>query len=129
MNPSINVLSNPNSIQAIISFFEILLYNVIAFILFIILGKVTYLKDVLYNSTNYTKINSLFKIFLNERIDAQHRNGGDNDHRKFDLVGVLLGVSAHAFRPGSHSRSSFKRLIRKKDISQNRLQRLQVIAV
>ena len=56
VNPSINVLSNPNSIQAIISFFEILLYNIIAFILFIILGKVTYLKDVLYNSTNYTKI-------------------------------------------------------------------------
>ncbi|MCI8470616.1 MAG: hypothetical protein HFJ35_03900 [Clostridia bacterium] len=54
INPSVSILSNSFSIEAIISILELIMYNVIGGIIFIAIGRITYLKDILRNMMSYT---------------------------------------------------------------------------
>ena len=51
INPSIEVLSKSN-LSSFVDIFKIIIIDIISFIIFIFIGKVTYLKDILKN-TNY----------------------------------------------------------------------------
>lgn len=73
VNPSVDILSNPFSLQSIISFIELVAYNFVGFIFFILIGKVTYLKDVLYNITSYTK-NKHKKVKLEKNSGNKNRS-------------------------------------------------------
>ena len=55
INPSINMLLKPASITAIISFGKILLYDILGLIIFILIGRITYIKDILKNMVSYSK--------------------------------------------------------------------------
>ena len=55
VNPSIFILSNPANIKAVLSFTQLLIYNVIGVGIFILIGKATYLKDILRNLISYSK--------------------------------------------------------------------------
>lgn len=55
ISPSISILSNPTSMMAILSFIKLIGYNVIGGAIFILIGKMTYLKDILRNMISYTK--------------------------------------------------------------------------
>ena len=55
INPTIYMLSEPSSLNAIASFFAIMGYSIIAFLLFITIGKITYLKDLLKSLTSANK--------------------------------------------------------------------------
>lgn len=57
INPSVTILSNPVSNMAVISFFQLVFYNIVGGIIFILVGKFTYLKDIVKNvvSSNHKK--------------------------------------------------------------------------
>lgn len=55
INPSVNILLNPSSIQAVVSFGELIIYNFIGFVCFILIGRVVYLNDILKNMVSNTK--------------------------------------------------------------------------
>ncbi len=55
VNPSIFILSNPANIKAVLSFTQLLIYNMIGVGIFILIGKATYLKDILRNLISYSK--------------------------------------------------------------------------
>ncbi len=55
VNPSIEIMSNPNKGIAVISFLKILCYEIIGGTIFVLLGKMTYLKDILQNMVNPAK--------------------------------------------------------------------------
>lgn len=54
INPSIAILLNPSSMVAVISVIKLICYNVIGMTIFISIGKITYLKDILRNMVNST---------------------------------------------------------------------------
>lgn len=54
INPSVTILSNPISSMAVISFFKLLFYNIVGGIIFILVGKFTYLKDIVKNIVSNT---------------------------------------------------------------------------
>lgn len=54
INPSIDILSNPTNITAILSIMKLIFYNIIGGIIFITIGKITYLKDILRNMITYS---------------------------------------------------------------------------
>lgn len=54
INPSIDILSNPANIVAILSILKLAFYNIIGGIIFIAIGKITYLKDILKNMISYS---------------------------------------------------------------------------
>ena len=72
INPSINILINPASFKAIIHFLQIIFYNFIGFTIFILFGRVTYLKDILKNmiSTEIVKKKNK-KINLSNKIKSK----------------------------------------------------------
>lgn len=72
INPSVKILSNPVSKQAIISLIQIVIYNIISGTIFIMLGKITYLKDILRNMTNYTKVKTK-KIDIEKNTKSRHK--------------------------------------------------------
>ncbi len=56
INPSISILANPTNIRTVlISFFKLISYNGIASVIFLIIGKVTYIKDILRSMVSKTK--------------------------------------------------------------------------
>ena len=55
VNPSSTMLANPFSGQAILAFLQLILYNGIAMVVFVVIGRVTYLKDIVRNLVTYTK--------------------------------------------------------------------------
>lgn len=55
VNPSISILSNPADVKSMLSFIQLLIYNVIGVSIFILIGKMTYLKDILINLVSYSK--------------------------------------------------------------------------
>lgn len=56
INPSISILANPTNIRTVlISFFKLISYNGIASVIFLIIGKVTYIKDILKSMVSKTK--------------------------------------------------------------------------
>ena len=55
VNPSVFILSNPANIRSVLSFIQLLIYNVIGVGIFILIGKATYLKDILRNLISYSK--------------------------------------------------------------------------
>ena len=55
INPSVNILSNPSSIQALVSLCELIIYNFIGFICFILIGRIVYLNNILKNMVSSTK--------------------------------------------------------------------------
>lgn len=73
INPSVTILSNPISSMAVISFFKLILYNILGGMIFIFLGKITYLKDIIKNVANNT---SKRKKLINVEKDTKyHRKG------------------------------------------------------
>lgn len=54
INPSIAILAKPFSVDTIISIIKIIAYNMICGILFVTIGKITYLKDILKNMISNT---------------------------------------------------------------------------
>lgn len=54
INPSVETLGNPFSMTAIFSFFKLLGYDIIAVFIFIVIGKRTYLKNILKNMVSTT---------------------------------------------------------------------------
>lgn len=72
INPIIKILSNASSFQSILYFLQIILYNIIGISIFILIGKVTYLKDILKNMVSIGKINKKNKkINLNKNIQSK----------------------------------------------------------
>lgn len=55
VNPSSTMLKNPFSGQAILAFLQLILCNGIAIAVFVAIGRVTYLKDIVRNLVTYTK--------------------------------------------------------------------------
>lgn len=72
INPSIKMLSNPITKESIISLIQITIYNIISGTIFILLGKMTYLKDILKNMINYTKVKSK-KIDIEKNTKSRHK--------------------------------------------------------
>lgn len=71
-----------------------------------------------------TDHDTLLKIFLDKRIDHQNRQRGYNNDAVFDLVGISLRVAS---RVSPSARPAGKHLIGQQNVSQNNLQRLQVV--
>lgn len=55
INPCVTILSNPIDIQAILSFIKLMIYYIISGFIFITIGKITYLKDILKNLVSSTR--------------------------------------------------------------------------
>lgn len=55
VNPSVKMLSNPLSLEAIMSLGKLIIYDLIGILFFIFIGKFTYLKDVLSNMISNQK--------------------------------------------------------------------------
>ena len=53
VNPSITILENPFSKEAILEFLKLLGYSTLGGVIFLIIGKYTYFKIIMANSTNY----------------------------------------------------------------------------
>lgn len=71
INPSVMLLSKPASIEAILSLTQLLGYNVVASIIFITIGKRTYLKDIIKNRINYTnKKKTKIEIEKNTKVHS-----------------------------------------------------------
>jgi len=81
INPSINILLKPFSLTAIISLGKILLYNILGLTLFVLIGRITYIKDILKNMVSYSKKkkknidikkaskqNTIFKTYVSKEI-------------------------------------------------------------
>lgn len=66
INPSINFLNNLNFKNAIINLLKILLYDFIGFIIFIFIGKLIYLKNILKNNI-FNTANKINKINLEKK--------------------------------------------------------------
>lgn len=54
INPSIAILTNLSNVTAVVSFLKLIFYNVIGGAIFLLIGKMTYLKDILKNIVSYT---------------------------------------------------------------------------
>lgn len=54
INPSINILKDPSSITTLLFAIQLIFYNIVGILIFILLGKLTYLKDILKNRVSYT---------------------------------------------------------------------------
>lgn len=55
INPSIAILTNLSNVTAVVSFLKLIFYNGIGIAIFLLIGKMTYLKDILKNIVSYTK--------------------------------------------------------------------------
>lgn len=55
VNPSVNMLASPFSGKAFLAFLKLVLYSGIAMVIFLAIGRITYLKDIVKNLTTYTK--------------------------------------------------------------------------
>lgn len=71
INPSVSILANPISIKALLSFIQLIFYNVIGAGIFILIGKITYLKDILKNMISYS--NKKKKLIIIEK-KTKYRN-------------------------------------------------------
>ena len=58
INPIINILNNYNKINIILDFLKIIFINLLFLILFILVGKKYYLKNILKNNNYYIKMNN-----------------------------------------------------------------------
>ena len=58
INPIINILNNYNKINIILDFLKIIFINLLFLILFILIGKKYYLKNILKNNNYYIKMNN-----------------------------------------------------------------------
>lgn len=72
INPSINILSEPLGEKTIISLLKIISYSIISGIIFVMIGKVTYLKDILRNIVNNTK-GKTKKIDIKKSTKSRHK--------------------------------------------------------
>ena len=68
INPSIEILSNPAEISIFIGFLKLIGINIIALVVFIFIGKVVYLKDVLRATTNYINKGHKKKNKVDEKL-------------------------------------------------------------
>lgn len=73
VNPSISILSNPLSIQGVLSFIQLFIYNIIGVSIFILIGKFTYLKDILRNLVNDSKKKK--RLLIIEERTKHHSKG------------------------------------------------------
>ena len=72
INPSIELLNNSNKINSIINLFKIILTDLIFFIIFIFIGKITYLKDILKNN-NFNSAKKIKKIKLEKKCKKKNK--------------------------------------------------------
>ena len=68
VNPSVKILTNPLSFETIINFAKIILYNLISLSVFILIGKITYLKDLLKNMISVNR-----QIKNNKKIKLENK--------------------------------------------------------
>lgn len=66
INPCINMINNLKIINILIELFKIIIINLIGFILFILLGKILYLKNILKNIAYINKKKNSKKIIKNK---------------------------------------------------------------
>lgn len=72
INPSIVMLSHPNSIEAILSFMKLIVYNLIAGVVFILIGNITYLKDILRSGISSShKKRKIIEVERNTRYTSK----------------------------------------------------------
>lgn len=72
INPSIELLNNSNKTNSIINLFKIILIDFIFFIIFIFIGKITYLKDILKNN-NFNSAKKFKKINLEKKCKKKNK--------------------------------------------------------
>ena len=71
INPIIKILKNPAGFDAIIEIFKVIFWNIFSLFIFIIIGKLTYLKYILKNSVSIGKKHKINKkININKRIHS-----------------------------------------------------------
>ena len=73
IHPSVSILSNPSNRMAFLSCIKLIGYNVVGGIIFIMVGKITYLKDILNNMVSYT--NKRKKKIHMEKNTKHHSKG------------------------------------------------------
>lgn len=73
INPSIDILSNPNSFSAFIALLKLIIFDFIGLMIFLVIGKFTYLKDILRNIVNYT--NKKKKAVMKNKKSRSHSIG------------------------------------------------------
>lgn len=54
INPSVSILKDSSNVMAFLYFLKLIFYNIIGAVIFIVVGKITYLKDILKNRVSYT---------------------------------------------------------------------------
>ena len=75
INPSVSILCNPVNIKSIISMIQLLIYNVIGGGIFILIGKITYLKELLRNLVSYhNKKKKLIKVEKETKYHSKKRS-------------------------------------------------------
>jgi len=72
INPSIELLNNSNKINSIINIFKIILTDLLFFIIFIFIGKITYLKDILKNN-NFNTAKKIKRINLEKKCKKKNK--------------------------------------------------------
>ena len=72
INPVINLLNNSAKINSIINLFKILLIDSAFFMIFVFIGKITYLKDLLKNN-NFNKAKKIKKINLEKKCKNNNK--------------------------------------------------------
>ena len=71
INPTINILKNSNKINSLFYLFEIIFIDLIFFILFILIGKKYYLKNILKNNNNYY-LNKISKNKIEKKLKKKN---------------------------------------------------------
>lgn len=84
INPSVSILTNPSSIVAIVSSFELLFYNILGIAIFIAIGQMTYLKDILKNIVSYTNRKKK-KVEIEKDVKC-HRSGSAYIRKEFKML-------------------------------------------
>lgn len=71
INPTINILKNSNKINSLFYLFEIIFIDLLFFILFILIGKKYYLKNILKNNNNYY-LNKISKNKIEKKLKKKN---------------------------------------------------------
>ncbi len=73
MNPSIVALSKPFSVEAILALIQLIAYSVMSGFVFITIGKITYLKDILRNLVSDAKRKKKIEIESNIKFHSKRK--------------------------------------------------------
>lgn len=73
INPSVDMLSDPSNSWNFVSIGKLIIYNVLGLTIFILVGKITYLKDILKSNVSYTKRIKKKKNYSVNKRDLKQR--------------------------------------------------------